>query len=160
MSRPNILLIFADQHRFDCIGVNGHPLLKTPHLDRLAQEGVNFTRAFTPAPICTPARCSVLTGLWPVQHGSLATEVGEARRAMRCGLPTFSQTLQAHGYYLGCVGKWHVDKERPPTAFGFDDYVPEAGYGAWRGSQGLPPRPPTPPSPRSSRAWRGARTSF
>ncbi|HXF64279.1 MAG TPA: sulfatase-like hydrolase/transferase [Caldilineaceae bacterium] len=143
MAQPNILLIFADQHRFDCTGASGHPLLETPHLDRLAQEGASFTRAFTPAPICTPARCSLLTGLWPVQHGSLANEAGEAYRPMRAGLPTFSQTLKAHGYYLGYVGKWHVDEHRPPTDFGFDAYVPEAEYWAWRRSQGLPPRPRT-----------------
>ncbi|MHB1357794.1 MAG: sulfatase-like hydrolase/transferase, partial [Anaerolineae bacterium] len=46
MPRPNILLIHSDQHRYDCLGVNGHPNVQTPHLDRLAREGVNFTSAY------------------------------------------------------------------------------------------------------------------
>ena len=57
---PNFLLIHSDQHRFDCLGVNGHPLLKTPVLDRLAAEGMNFTHAFTPIPLCVP-----LIARWP-----------------------------------------------------------------------------------------------
>ena len=54
--KPNILMIVADQHRRDCVGVNGHPFLQTPNLDKLAAGGVNFTHAFTSAPICVPAR--------------------------------------------------------------------------------------------------------
>lgn len=50
-ARTNILLIHSDQHRYDCVGANGHPLVSTPNLDRLAQEGVNFSRAYTPIPI-------------------------------------------------------------------------------------------------------------
>ena len=49
--RPNILLIYSDQHRFDCVGVNGHPIIETPNMDFLATQGANFTNAFTPAPI-------------------------------------------------------------------------------------------------------------
>ena len=48
--RPNVLLIQSDQHRYDCVGANGHPLLRTPNLDRLASEGVSFAHAFTPIP--------------------------------------------------------------------------------------------------------------
>ena len=72
MRRPNILLIHSDQHRFDCVGVNGHPLLKTPNLDRLASEGVNFTHAFCPIPLCVPVRNSLLHGQWPTEHLCIA----------------------------------------------------------------------------------------
>jgi len=139
-SRPNILLIHSDQHRYDCIGAHGHPLLQTPNLDRLAAEGIDFSQAFCPSPICSPARASLLTGQWPVQHGLLFTEIAEAHRPMKPNRPTFSALLHKAGYYLGYVGKWHVDEEATPLDFGFDDYVPKEAYTEWRARQGLPPR--------------------
>ena len=69
--RPNILLIQSDQHRYDCLGSSGGRRTYTPHLDRLAEEGVRFTHAFTPVPTCCPARQSLLCGLRPEQHGGL-----------------------------------------------------------------------------------------
>jgi arylsulfatase A-like enzyme len=141
MTQPNILLIHADQHRPDCLGVNGHPFLETPNLDRLAAEGVNFTRAFCPIPLCTPARTSLLTGLWPAQHGNISNPQTEGGRPLQPGLPTWSQALREAGYFLGCVGKWGVDSERGPTDYGFHTYVPESNYGRWRTERGLPPRP-------------------
>ena len=68
MNHPNIILIQSDQHRFDCVGVNGHPLIKTPNIDRLAAEGINFTHAFCPIPLCVPVRNSLLHGQWPTEH--------------------------------------------------------------------------------------------
>jgi arylsulfatase A-like enzyme len=143
MSRPNILLIQADQHRADCLGVNGHPLVQTPHLDGLARAGANFRHAFCPIPLCTPSRTSLLTGLWPTQHGSITNPDTEAGRALAAGLPTFSQALHQAGYFLGCVGKWGVDAQHGPTHYGFDIYLPEKQYATWRKEQGLPPRPRT-----------------
>ena len=68
MSRPNFLLISADQQRDDCLGVEGRRI-KTPHLDRLAAEGTRFTAAITPNCACQPARTTILTGLLPLTHG-------------------------------------------------------------------------------------------
>lgn len=68
MTRPNLLLIHSDQHRFDCVGANGHQQVQTPNLDRLAAEGLNFTHAFCPVPLCVPARNSLLHGQWPTTH--------------------------------------------------------------------------------------------
>ena len=140
-SRPNILLIHSDQHRYDCVGAHGHPVLMTPNLDRLAAEGADFSHAFCPSPICSPARASLLTGQWPIQHGLLFTEIAEAYRPMRPNLPTFSALLNEAGYYLGYVGKWHVDEVLTPLDYGFHDYVPEQEYTLWRNEQGLPPPP-------------------
>jgi len=67
--RPNILLIFPDQQRYDCIGRAGHPLARTPNLDRLAAQGVWFERAYTPIPTCCPARQCLLSGQWAEVHG-------------------------------------------------------------------------------------------
>ncbi|HHX43843.1 MAG TPA: sulfatase-like hydrolase/transferase [Chloroflexi bacterium] len=135
--RPNILLIQSDQHRYDCTGMGGHPFIRTPALDGLAREGVWFTHAFTPSPICCPARQSLLCGLWPEQHGGLWNYGG--------GLPlppfeqaTWTAALRDAGYRLGHVGKWQEHPTRGPAAFGFSDVVPTEAYGAWRRSAGLP----------------------
>ncbi len=97
----NILLLHADQHRADCLGVAGHPLLQTPHLDRLAVEGVRFTNAFTPCPVCVPARNSLLYGRWPTAHQVIANPDTEAPRPASNGLPTWSEALRDAGYFLG-----------------------------------------------------------
>jgi arylsulfatase A-like enzyme len=139
--RPNFLVIVSDQHRFDCLGVNGHPLLQTPNLDRLAADGMNFTHAFTPSPVCVPARNSLLHGVWPMRHLAIANPDTEAPRGPVEGLATFPQTLRQAGYWLAHVGKWGVDRQRGPRDFGFHEYVPDGDYGPWRAARGLPPVP-------------------
>jgi arylsulfatase A-like enzyme len=141
MSRPNVLLIHVDQHRADCLGAAGHPLIQTPALDRLAREGVHFTHAFTPIPVCTPARASLLTGTWPTTHGLIANADAEIHPPATLTLPTISQTLADAGYYVGHVGKWHVHPTLPPTAFGCHDYISDQGYAVWRREHGIPPPP-------------------
>jgi len=167
-ARPNILLIHVDQHRADCLGAAGHPLLQTPALDRLAAEGVRYTHAFTPIPVCTPARASLLTGTWPSAHGLIANADTEVHPPTFPQLPTISQLLHDAGYRVGHVGKWHVHPQHPPTAFGCDVYIPEQGYAAWRAAQGLPPKPhrngffgetdPAITAEQSSLAWGANRT--
>ena len=142
MTRPNILLVHSDQHRFDCVGVNGHPFLKTPNMDRLAAEGMNFTHAFCPIPLCTPERVSLLNGQWPTEHLCIANWDTEAPRPPRPA-PTFSQALRDAGYFLAYVAKWHVDQEKDPLHYGFNEYVPEGQYFKWRKDEGLPPYPRT-----------------
>jgi arylsulfatase A-like enzyme len=138
--QPNILLIHSDQHRYDCVGAHGHPQLKTPHLDQLCREGVDFSHAFTPSPICTPARASLLTGRWPTQHGALNIPPTEINRSIAPGSVIFWDLLRSTGYKQALVGKWHNETPQPPTAY-IDDYIPEdAGYDAWRAEQGIPRR--------------------
>jgi len=141
MNHPNIILIQSDQHRFDCVGVNGHPLIKTPNIDRLAAEGINFTHAFCPIPLCVPVRNSLLHGQWPTEHLCIANWDTEAPRPPEEGLPTFSQVLRDAGYFLGYVGKWHVHPQKGALEYGFHEYIPEGQYGKWRADKGLPPRP-------------------
>ena len=64
MDRPNILLIFTDQHRLSAAGCYGETICQTPHVDRLAREGVRFETAYTTCPVCSPARGTVMTGPW------------------------------------------------------------------------------------------------
>ena len=139
--RPNILFIYSDQHRYDCVGANGHPLLRTPNIDRLAAEGANFAHAFTPIPMCVPARCSMLTGMWAPAHGVIFNFDGETWRPLDPSLPTSSAAVQAAGYHTIHVGRWHVDPERTPLDFGFHDYVPGWRYLQWRRARGIPPTP-------------------
>ena len=70
-SRPNILLLMADQFRPDCFGAAGNRAIHTPNLDRIAAEGVRFTNAYSSMPTCTPARSGLLSGLAPWNHGML-----------------------------------------------------------------------------------------
>ncbi len=141
MTRPNILLIHADQHRADCLGCDGHPFIQTPNLDHLAATGIRCTRAYTPIPLCTPARTSLLTGQWPMQHGVIANHGTEGEGQLASDSATFSQVLHEHGYWLGYIGKWGVDPKRTPNAFGFHDFVPEGRYAEERNARGLPARP-------------------
>ena len=142
-NQPNILLIHSDQHRHDCLGCNGHPLLSTPHLDRLASEGVNFRHAYTPAPICSPARASLATGLWPTQHRCINIPGTESFRPAEAGLPTIFDSLKQAGYRTGHVGKFHQELTGLPTDHGIDEFVSESDYVRWREEQGLAPRPRT-----------------
>lgn len=100
-TRPNILLITTDQQHFDALGVVD-PKLKTPNIDRLCREGTRFDRAYCPAPTCTPSRASILTGLYPSQHGAwtIGCKLDE-------DLPTLPGTLSANGYRTGLIGKAH-----------------------------------------------------
>ena len=137
----NLLLIHSDQHRYDCLGANGHPFLQTPNLDRLAREGLRFTHAFTPVPLCTPARNCLLHGCWPHQHLAICNYDTEAPRGARPGLVSYSELLQAAGYQLAYIGKWHTNAVREPPAYGFETWIDEGAYPAWREAQGLPPQP-------------------
>jgi len=101
-SKPNILMIVADQLRADCVGTYGSRVVKTPNIDRIAAEGVTFTNAYTCVPSCTPARSALLTGLAPWHHGML----GMVRMATRYPVEK-PRTLGSSGYYTTVVGKNH-----------------------------------------------------
>jgi len=103
-SKPNILLIMTDQMRGDCLGIAGHPDVKTPYLDQLASTGAWFPHAYTAVPSCIPARCGLLTGLAPEHHG----RVGYRDRVSWDYQVTMPAELAKAGYYTKCVGKMHV----------------------------------------------------
>ncbi|MBN1936058.1 MAG: sulfatase-like hydrolase/transferase [Anaerolineae bacterium] len=137
-TQPNILFIHSDQHRFDCVG---RPLLHTPNLDRLAAEGVNFSHAFCPIPVCVPSRNSLIHGVWPSRHGVIANWGTEAPFPDTSALPTFTQALRDGGYRLAHVGKWQVHPQTGAHEYGFDLAISDRDYDAWRTAQGLPPTP-------------------
>ena len=111
-SRPNIVLIVADDWAYMDLGTAGHPLLKTPNLDRLARDGVHFTRAFTPNPICMPGRAALPTG-----------EDNWTNGCWFFGMPTrneskhFAELLSEAPYETFYTGKW--DNDGLPSKRGF-----------------------------------------
>jgi arylsulfatase A-like enzyme len=148
MPRPHILFIYGDQHRFDCVGANGHPLLRTPNLDRIAREGANFRNAFTPSPICVPARCSLLSGKWPTQHGTIHNYDGETYTPMATANAAPIRTVVHAGYHGIHLGRWHVRPDMLATDFGFHRHIPDWRYLKWRERRGMGPVP-------NDRGWVG-----
>jgi len=104
LSRPNILFIIADQWRAQSFGYAGDPNVKTPNLDRLERESVDFSQAVSRMPVCSPTRASLLTGQRPLTHGVFINDV-----PLNPNLPTLATVLEKAGYDTGCIGKWHVD---------------------------------------------------
>ncbi|MEG0907068.1 MAG: arylsulfatase, partial [Cellulosilyticaceae bacterium] len=113
MNKPNIVLIMADQFRGDCLGIAGHPDVKTPYLDSLAARGVRFSNAYTACPSCVPARAALLTGLTQRSHG----RVGYQDRVTWNYEHTLAGELTKAGYYTQCVGKMHVHPLRNYMGF-------------------------------------------
>lgn len=101
--RPNLLYIHSDQHNPFVTGCYGDPLVETPHLDRLAENGVVFDAAYCTSPICVPSRMSMLTGLHPFQN-----RVWTNRHVLDSGIPTFAHALGAVGYRSVLAGRMHV----------------------------------------------------
>ncbi len=107
--RPNILLLFADQQRHDTIGAAGFPWMRTPNLDRLAETGCVFPNAYSPNPICVPARHCLLTGTTGRHHGFWNNG---GPYIADDGLPTLPRVLSDAGYYTAAVGKMHFRPAR------------------------------------------------
>ena len=101
--RPNVVWIFGDQHRGQALGCMGDPNLRTPHIDRLAAEGLAFTAAVSGSPLCSPARGSLLTGCYPHRC------VPGHEYPLPPGQPTIATVLREAGYRTAYFGKWHVD---------------------------------------------------
>ena len=106
---PNILLLMTDQQRFDTIAAAGYPHMITPNLDRLAHEGCLFRSAYTPNPICVPARHHTLTGCTGRRHGFF----GNGNQPIDPAIPTLPRLLADAGYETRAIGKMHF---QPPAA--------------------------------------------
>ncbi|MFW5829961.1 MAG: sulfatase-like hydrolase/transferase, partial [Planctomycetota bacterium] len=118
----NIVLIVADQWRSDTLGCAGHPCVQTPHLDRLAADGIRFRNAYSATPSCIPARAAMLTGLSQRRHGIVGYDEGVVWNYQH----TLAGTLAAAGYHTQCVGKMHVKPFR--NLMGFHNVVLHDGY--------------------------------
>lgn len=128
--RPHIVFVMADDMGWGQTGYRGHPVLKTPNLDAMAEGGLRFERFYAGAPVCSPTRASVLTGRANDRSGVLSHGY-----ALRLQEKTIAEALKAAGYVTGHFGKWHLnglrgpgapilaDDPRSPSAFGFDEWV-------------------------------------
>ncbi|MEO8717941.1 MAG: sulfatase-like hydrolase/transferase [Burkholderiales bacterium] len=124
--QPNLVVILIDDLRHDEFGAGGHPYMKTPHIDRLAAEGVLFERAFHTTPICSPNRASIVTGQYASRHGIIDNV---ARDAMSHRLPNYHLALQRLGYETAHVGKWHMGNDGRPRP-GYHHWVSFDGHGS------------------------------
>ncbi len=110
----NIVVLYADDWRHDTLSCAGNPVVKTPHLDRLASEGVRFTHNCVTTSICGVSRATLLTGQWMSRHGNRAFGKFETPWA-----ETYPGLFRAKGYFVGHVGKWHNGKPFPAEQFDF-----------------------------------------
>lgn len=134
-TKPNVLFILSDQHRYDCVGYSRDYPVKTPNLDRLAAEGAAFANAFTPIPLCCPARQSLLHGKRPESFESFWNADLVPNRELAPTEYTWPRQLKEDGYRNGYVGKWHVNRDHSPLDYGFDDYVGEQQYREYRAAK-------------------------
>jgi len=101
---PNIILLMADDQGWGDVGYRGHPVLKTPHLDQMARDGLTFNRFYAAAPVCSPTRGSCLTGRHPFRYGVFFANTGH----MKDQEHTLAELLHDQGYATGHFGKWHL----------------------------------------------------
>lgn len=125
-AQPNIVILYADDMGWGDTGVYGHPYIKTPSLDRLANEGQRWTDFYVPAPVCSPSRAALLTGRHPVRSGLYGVGSPVFFPDDKYGIPeseiTLAEMLKDAGYRTAIMGKWHLGDapEHFPTRHGFD----------------------------------------
>lgn len=124
--RPNVVFILTDDQRWDALGCAGHQYLKTPHIDRLAAEGLRFKNHFCTTSLCSPSRASILSGLYAHKHGIINNFTDYPR-----DLPSFPGILQNTGYETAYIGKWHMGEDVDDKRPGFDYFVTHKGQGKY-----------------------------
>ncbi len=118
--RPNVIYVFADQLRMSALGYAGDPNVKTPHIDRLAQQSVNFRNTVSVCPVCTPYRAALMTGRFPTTTGMFLNDLHLPSEEL-CLPEIFAEA----GYTNGYIGKWHLD------GHGRSAFIPPARRQGW-----------------------------
>lgn len=121
--RPNIILFMCDQLRFDALGCYGNRQIHTPHIDSLARNGSTFDNHFVQNPVCSPSRCTVLTGRYPKNHGTRDNGI-----PLRDSEITLAEVLRDSGYRTAAIGKMHITPQFVPKEDEQEDW-PEDNYG-------------------------------
>jgi len=123
MKRPYVIYVFSDQHRAQACGYAGDPNVQTPHMDALARESLRFTNAVSTAPVCCPARASLITGQYAHQHDVFLNDLCLSNNAV-----SIAQAFGGAGYDTAYIGKWHLD------GHGRNAYIPSErrqGFAYW-----------------------------
>src|SRR5688500_1542698 len=130
-ARPNVIVVITDDQGYGDFSCHGNPVLKTPHLDQLAQQSIRLTN-FHVSPMCTPTRGQLLAGLDALRNGAM--NVSSGRTLLRRGIPTMANVFAASGYQCGQFGKWHLGDNYPyrPQDRGFHEalYYPSSHIGS------------------------------
>ncbi|MBW8016258.1 MAG: sulfatase [Planctomycetes bacterium] len=123
-SRPNFIVIFADDQGYQDLGCFGSPLIKTPNIDKMAAEGMRFTDFYSANSVCTPSRAALLTGCYPPRVGQLRVLFPSSTVGLNPKEINIANMLKSRGYATACVGKWHLGHQKKflPTSQGFDEY--------------------------------------
>jgi len=125
--KPNVVVFFTDQQRWDTTGVHGNPLGLTPNFDSMAQDGTHIYNSFTCQPVCGPARSCLQTGLYATESGCFRNDIGLPENAQ-----TLADCFNDNGYQTAYIGKWHLGGgENPVTE------PKRGGYQYWLGSEHL-----------------------
>jgi arylsulfatase A-like enzyme len=122
--QPNVVFVFSDQHRAQATGYAGDRNVRTPAMDALARQSLNFTTAVSGMPVCAPYRASLLTGQYPLTHGIFVNDV-----CLGQGAVSLAQAFAAGGYDTAYIGKWHLD------GHGRSSYIPperRQGFDHWQ----------------------------
>ena len=123
-SRPNVVLIFADDLGYGDVGCYGAKGYETPNIDRLAKEGVRFTDFYVAQAVCSASRAALLTGRYPNRVGIVGALGPGAKNGIRADELTLAEVFKSRGYATAIYGKWHLGDRDPylPTDHGFDEY--------------------------------------
>jgi arylsulfatase A-like enzyme len=127
-AKPNVIVIFADDLGYGDLSSFGSPNIRTPHLDKMAEEGQKWTNFYAAASVCTPSRAGLLTGRYPVRSGMASNVSRVLFPDSKGGLPdreiTIAEQLKEAGYQTAAIGKWHLGHHEQylPTNHGFDTY--------------------------------------
>jgi len=124
MKKPNVIFVFGDQWRLQATGYTGNENVKTPNLDSLASESVNFTNAISGCPVCSPYRANLMTGQYPLTHGVFVNDVYLQHNAV-----SMADAYTDAGYDTAYIGKWHLD------GHGRSNYIPperRQGFDYWK----------------------------
>ena len=118
--RPNVIVINVDELRWDGLGITGHPFVKTPHIDRIAQEGMLMENSFVTTPLCGPSRGCLMTGQYAHTNGSYKNTAPKGHTKL---LKTYPQLFQKAGYKTAFIGKWTTGRNA--------DKTPHPGFDRW-----------------------------
>lgn len=144
--QPNIIYILADDLGYSELGCYGNTFNETPHLDRLASQGVRFTQAYAAAPVCSPYRAALMTGQYPARIGITDYLRPDAGQFLDTAYVLLPEALKANGYHTGIIGKWHLSGyqsqnapvEVLPDKQGFDEVISSETAGIGNGTYFFP----------------------